>query len=231
MAIAALEPIVQNSETPDISTVRDELGRDDFLKMFITQMQHQDPLNPLEGAEFMSQLAQFSSLEQLFNLNDNSEKMLETQDSLGRLQALNLIGKEILSDGNGLGLQEGATVQGFFLLPEAVSECKIAIHDPEGNPVRTLDLGEQEGGEHLFRWDGLDSSGQALPTGMYNYEVWAKNLAGETLTAQTRTSGVVAAVKLGDLVPVVTVGEMEIPLSQVIEVRSLAAASADEPEL
>jgi flagellar basal-body rod modification protein FlgD len=230
MAIAALEPTVQNSEIPDVSTERNELGRSDFLKMFITQMQYQDPLNPLEGAEFMSQLAQFSSLEQLFNLNDNSEKMLETQDSLGRMQALNLIGKEVLSEGNGLGLQEGSTVQGFFLLPEAASACRIAIYDPEGNPVRTLDLGEQEGGEHHFRWDGLDSSGKALPTGMYNYEIWAKSLAGETLAAQTRTSGVVTGVKLGDLVPLVTVGEMEIPLTQVFEVRSHAPASAEEQD-
>jgi flagellar basal-body rod modification protein FlgD len=224
MAIAALEPTVQHSEIPDIPTEREQLGRSDFLKMFITQMQYQDPLNPMEGAEFMSQLAQFSSLEQLFNLNDNSVKMLGTQDSLGRMQALNLIGKEVLGEGNGLGLQEGVTVQGFFLLPEAVSECRVAIYDPQGNPVRTLDLGAQEGGENFFRWDGLDGSGKSLPTGMYTYEIWAKSLSGEDVAAETRTSGRVTGVKLGGFVPLVTIGEMEIPLTQVLEVRSLAAS-------
>jgi flagellar basal-body rod modification protein FlgD len=228
MAIAALEPTVQNNLISDIPTEREQLGRSDFLKMFITQMQHQDPLNPMEGSEFTSQLAQFSSLEQLFNLSDNSAKMLETQESFGRMQALNLIGKEVFSEGNGLGLQEGATVQGFYVLPETVSECRIAIYDPEGNPVRILDLGAQEGGGRHFRWDGLDRSGTTLPSGMYTYEIWAKNLAGEEVTAKAHTSGVVTGVKLGDFVPIITIGEMEISLTQVQEVRSLAALSPDE---
>jgi flagellar basal-body rod modification protein FlgD len=228
MAITALEPTVQNSTIPDTTIERDKLGRSDFLKMFITQMQYQDPLNPMEGSEFMSQLAQFSSLEQLFNLSDNSEKMLEAQDGLGRIQALNLIGNEVVSAGNGLGLLENSTVQGSFQLPEAVSQCRIAIYDPEGNPVRTLNLGAQDMGEHRFYWDGLDNSGNTLPSGTYTYQIWAKNLNGTDVTAQTRTSGVVTGVKLGGLVPLVTIGEMEIPLTQVLEVRSLAAASPAE---
>jgi flagellar basal-body rod modification protein FlgD len=230
MAIAALEPTVHNSQIPDSGNEREQLGRSDFLKMFITQMQYQDPINPMEGAEFISQLAQFSSLEQLFNLSDNSEKLVETQESFGRMQALSLIGKEVLSEGNGLGLQQGAAVKGFFLLPEVVSQCRVVIYDPEGNPVRTLDLGAQEGGEHHFLWDGLDSSGKSLPTGMYTYEIWAKNLTDEDVSAQTRSSGLVSGVKLGDLVPLLTIGEMEIPLTRVLEVRSVATAWPDESE-
>ena len=221
MAIAALEPTIESSQFPDIQSERDKLGRSDFLKMFITQMQHQDPLNPLEGTEFTSQLAQFSSLEQLFNLSDNSAKLLETQDGLGRMQALNLIGKEILSEGNGLGLQENSTVQGTFQLQEAVSQCRVSIYDPEGNPIRILDLGAREGGEHHFHWDGLHSNGNPMPTGMYTYQIWARNQAAVDVEAQTRTSGVVTGVKLGGVVPLVTIGETEIPLAQVLEVRSL----------
>ena len=82
MAITALEPTVQNSTIPEATPERDKLGRSDFLKMFITQMQYQDPLNPMEGAEFMSQLAQFSSLEQLFNLSDNSQSLAQATDSV-----------------------------------------------------------------------------------------------------------------------------------------------------
>lgn len=230
MTIAGLEPTVRNNQVSEPVTGRDKLGRSDFLKMFITQMQHQDPLNPMEGAEFTTQLAQFSSLEQLFNINENTGDILESQESLGRMQALDLIGKEILTEGNGLTLQENAPVQGFFQLPEAVSVCRVSIYDLEGNPIRTIDLGSLNPGENDFRWDGLDGSGKTQPAGTYTYHIWAKNLAGEDVEAETRTSGAVTGVKLGDLIPRLYLGEIEVPLTQVLEVRNLQATSPGDSD-
>jgi flagellar basal-body rod modification protein FlgD len=228
MAIAALEPTVASGQVADSVPARDQLGRSDFLKMFVVQMQQQDPLHPLQGTEFTEQLAQFSSLEQLFNLEENSERLLEAQEAFGRLQALELIGKEVLSQGNALRLAEEATVQGSFVLSEAAARCTLCLYDAGGNPVRTMELGAMDAGEQVFRWDGLDDTGESLPPGTYTYEVWAENLEGEHVEALTRTSGTVTGVKLGGLAPVLYLGDIEIPLTGVLEVRTKGAASPAE---
>ena len=74
---------------------KETLGKDDFLKIFMAQLQHQDPLNPMEGTEFTAQLAQFSSLEQLYNVNQNLGSLKEVQEGTGKFESLNFIGKEI----------------------------------------------------------------------------------------------------------------------------------------
>ena len=136
---------ITSVEEESLYTAKKEeaLGRDDFLKLFLAQLNNQDPLNPMDGTEFSAQLAQFSSLEQLFNVNENLESMKTLQDNSSRFQALELIGKDIEAEGDTLSLVNGTPTTGSFTLEEA-ADCTVLINDADGYPVREIPLGSLE---------------------------------------------------------------------------------------
>ena len=87
------------------------LGKDDFLKLFVAQLQNQDPLSPMESTEFTSQLAQFSSLEQLTNMNQNLDYLLMYQASMNNAEAINFIGSTVKASGNSISVKDGESDQ------------------------------------------------------------------------------------------------------------------------
>ena len=121
----------------NISTTGNALGKDEFLKLFTYQLQYQDPLNPLDSTEFTSQLAQFTSLEQLYNMNENFQQLLLFQDSLNNGIATNLIGKSVkLDDGTsglitGIQFDEGST---FLILD---NEQRVLLSDVQEISIAT----------------------------------------------------------------------------------------------
>ncbi len=195
------------------------LGRDDFLKLFLAQLNHQDPLNPMDSAQFSSQLAQFSSLEQLFNVNENLESMKSVQDSGNRLQALDLMGKEIEAEGDSLYLEYGSSATGSFTL-ENSGDCTVLVSYPNGYPVREIYLGTLDPGDHSFVWDGRDGEGNMMDSGTYGFEVTAVNSSGEILPVETRIRGLVNGVSLDGEEPMLHIGETSLGMSQVVEVKN-----------
>lgn len=171
-----------------------ELDRNAFLRLLTTQLEHQDPLNPLDDKEFVAQLAQFSSLEQLNNI---SETMAEFKDSFARQEmqsAVNYIGKEIRAEGSSLS-KNGAQVSSFsYELPDVAEKLYMNIMDTDGNIVRSITLPGRMPGEHEYIWDGKDHNGADLPDGVYSIYMAAEGKNGEPLMVNTRTSGVVSGV-------------------------------------
>jgi len=222
MAITDVTSVVQNQTSQDSTQTRGKLGESDFLKMFTTQMQYQDPLNPLDATQFTSQLAQFSSLDQLFNMSNSLTQLLQAEQTMNSMEALKLIGKAVQATGNSLVLQEGSGAEGSFSLAAAATQCTVSIYDGNGTLVRTLSLGAVPGGEGHFSWDGLSDAGKTIPSGTYTYQMQAKDLNGKDIQVQTRTSGVVTGVKLGGTVPQLSVGAVDLPLSAVSVVRDPA---------
>jgi flagellar basal-body rod modification protein FlgD len=218
MAITDVTSVVQNQTSQDSTQTRGELSESDFLKMFTTQMQYQDPLNPLDATQFTSQLAQFSSLDQLFKMSSSLTQLLQAGQTMNSMAALKLIGKEIQANGNSLVLQEGSAVTGSFSLASAATQCTVSIYDGSGTLVRTLSLGALSGGEGQFSWDGLSATGKTMPSGTYTYKMQAKDLDGKDVQVQARTSGVVTGVKLGGTEPQLSVGVLDLPLSSVTAV-------------
>ena len=106
------------------------LGKDDFLNLLVTQLQHQDPLNPADSTEFTAQLAQFSSLEQLNNINDNLENMEQFQASVTNSQAVSYIGREITARGNSVQLESGQPAECQFELEADAALAVISIIMP-----------------------------------------------------------------------------------------------------
>ena len=210
---------ITSVEEESLYTAKKEeaLGRDDFLKLFLAQLNNQDPLNPMDGTEFSAQLAQFSSLEQLFNVNENLESMKTLQDNSSRFQALELIGKDIEAEGDTLSLVNGIPTTGSFTLEEA-ADCTGLINDADGYPVREISLGSLEKGEQSFEWDGRDWEGNPINDGVYSFEITALSQTGVSVPVETKVRGTVSRVNFEGDQPVLYIGEMPVYMSQVIDV-------------
>lgn len=200
-----------------------KLGRDDFLTMFLAQLKNQDPLNPMEGTEFSSQLAQFSSLEQLFNVNDNLQSMITSQEDSSRLQAVEFIGKEITAAGDTLSLEEGKAVTGQFDL-EAAADCTVRILNEEGLTVKTIPMGYLGAGSQTFQWDGRDGAGNAMGSGVYTFQVAAMNSKGTAVNSETRLSGTVTGVNLESNPVNLYVGDIPVAIGSIKDIRSPSTA-------
>ena len=174
------------------------LGKDDFMKILVAQLQAQDPMAPMEGQEFASQLAQFSSLEQLTNVNSNLEASQAFDLALSNGAALNLIGKNVDAPGNTIDLKSGEVETLSFSLDGEAAEVGIDIFDSTGAKVSTVNLGAQKSGLREYVWSGTDSSGALLPSGNYTFNITASNSAGNFVPVKTFAAGLATDVVFED---------------------------------
>ena len=171
-----LEPLALLQEPTDSATGPDrQLDRLDFLRLLIVQMQNQDPLEPLKNEEFVAQLAQFSSLEQLINMNESLSALNLLQSSINNSQALNLIGKRITVSGNALQINDGEASRLSFVFTEDADSATLKVLNGDGETVRTIELGSRDVGRHEYDFDALDDSGEPLPDGDYTFQITGVN--------------------------------------------------------
>ena len=170
------------------------LDRSDFMTLFITQMQHQDPLEPMDSTDMASQLAQFSNMEATMKMSDNLEKLLGYQVSQNNLQLLTLIGKEVQGAGNTMGVVEGKVSTTKYTLADAADSCRIEIYDSAGRMADTVELGYAASGLHDLTWDATTPSGTVVDDGQYTYNVVAINALGQKVDVDYRSTGRVTGV-------------------------------------
>ncbi len=174
------------------------LGQDDFLTLLVAQLQNQDPLNPSDPTEFTAQLANYSQLEQLFNLNDSMDKLAQSQNNSDRLSALSMIGKEVKVQGSSFQLGEGTAEIGYQVDGTA-SEIQFHIQNSAGQRVATLNATELSTGTHSITWSGVDENGKHLPAGKYSIVTESQgNAEGETVGVSPLVRADVTGVDLGD---------------------------------
>ena len=202
----------------------DPLGRDAFLKMLVAQMEHQDPLNPMEGTDFSAQLAQFSSLEQLFNVNDTLEDLAASMGSKGQENILDYIGKEITSEDNNLNLKDGKISNGLFTLTEP-SEAMITIYDAFGQEITTLFPGQLEAGTHQVDWDGRDRTGVSVSDGTYKFQVTAVTESGAHVPVKTEATGLVTGVTYDSGYPYLVVDDRWVDPATVTKIQDPSGSS------
>ena len=167
------------AKTATSATTESVMGKQEFLTLLVAQLQNQDPLNPDEPTEFTAQLAQFSSLEQLFNLNKSMENLVTSNSNSDRLSTLSTIGKEVIYQ-DGDFKYGGEPVTLGYQLDGQASEVTLALQ-LNGVTVRTLKGTEHSAGNHYLTWDGLTEDGQAAPQGTYSIVVQAKAGEGESV--------------------------------------------------
>lgn len=195
------------------------LGKEDFLRLFTTQLRYQNPINPMDSTEFTSQLAQFSSLEQLFNIGSQLKDLLLYQNSLQNTLTANLIGKEIRYEGNSIYLRESANIN--YSLTSPASKVKITIYDSNGKIVKEIELDNQPDGSQSYQWDGRDSTGNKLPEGEYKVRIEAFDTEGKALEVSTQSLGVVTGITFEDNLTYLIIDDnTKIQLSQVRAIRN-----------
>ena len=208
--IEALSSGYTDSASNDSKT--DIVGKDEFLKMLIAQLQNQDPLNPMDGKDFTAQLAQFSSLEQLTNMNDQLELLSLYQSSLNNAQSVNLLGKEVTARGDIVRV-DGSSVDLTYDLSEDARNVTIKIYDEDGDLVETLEFESQEEGKNSITWDC-----GGVADGNYTFDVSATDANGDEIPAYTIMTGQVTGVTFQDGSPYISVNGQDIAFGDVISV-------------
>lgn len=181
------------------------LGKDDFLRLLMTQLKYQDPLNPQDHEEFATQLAQFSSLEQLSNIGKGIDKLQVGMSAEEKIQALNMIGKEIKASGNKVELLHGQEVALKYLPDPDARPFVASIYDKSGKVIRELNLSALKPTDSVIQWDGRDQTGHSLPAGDYTFRVFGVGNNGQSKELNTELSGKVVGVEMTGKEPVLVV--------------------------
>jgi flagellar basal-body rod modification protein FlgD len=195
------------------------LGKDDFLQLLVAKLQYQDPMDPMADEDFIAQLAQFSSLEQMYNISEgisasNQWDYLQMQ-SINNTMAAGLIGKEIEANYEGVFLDTNSTPTISFTTDDYASDIKFVIRDSSGQIVATLHEADVEAGTGSVVWDGTDSTGNRVAEGYYSVEAAATDSNGAAFTPQLGLVGVVSAITYRDGAAYLIVNGTEIPLGDV----------------
>jgi flagellar basal-body rod modification protein FlgD len=170
-------------------------AQDRFLKLLVSQLKNQDPLNPMDNAQITSQMAQISTVSGIDKLNATLQSMAASFSAGQSLQATTMIGHSVLVPGTGLQLQNGMA-QGGVSLPQAADKVVVSIVDGSGLVVHKVDLGAQAAGVLSFQWDGVTDSGANAVPGKYNFSIQA--IQGDTkIDAVALALGLVNSVNQG----------------------------------
>lgn len=220
--MATISPTTANLYMSDpyaASTTDGVLGKEAFMNLLVTQLRNQDPLEPMENTEFVAQLAQFSSLEQLWNMNGNLQTNVILTQSLQNSLLSGLIDHQIRVAGNNVILHQNEDAILCYEL-DTTASVSIEIMDESGAVVRTLQVGQGQAGENFTLWDGKDDAGEALAPGAYSYRVVAIDANGVELQVSHYTIGTVTGIRFVAGNPTLLLGSFEISPSEVMEIGS-----------
>jgi flagellar basal-body rod modification protein FlgD len=201
-------------------TSRNKLSADldNFLKLLTTQLQHQDPLEPLDTNQFTEQLVQFATVEQQIASNENLEKMATLMDTSRTTAALGYLGRTVDMEGSTISLKDNkANIR--FSGEKPAANTTVEILNNKNEVIRSLPAPTGAGVQSLT-WDGLNGQGQRLPEGKYNIRVKAEDASGRAVSRSTLISGVVDSVSTNADGISLSVGGKSISADQVLNVRS-----------
>ncbi len=206
--IEGINPLPTTANTSNLTNAGSSLGKDDFLKLLVAQLQAQDPLEPMDAQDFSAQLAQFSALEQMTNVNVNLEKIQKFEAALANASAINLIGKTVNAPGNTIDHQQGQSETLAYTLEGDADTVLVEIFDQNGSPVRSLGFSDQGAGTQSVVWNGRDILGNPLAAGAYTFRIEALDESGNSVSAVTFAEGRVTDVIIdGDQSFVIVNGE------------------------
>lgn len=205
--------------------IKKTLDKDDFLRIMITQMRHQDPMEPFKAEQFATELAQFTSVEQMQNMNQSLNKMANQNHPLERMAMANLIGKTVTVDRERFPHTENTNSSLTFTIPKDAANVRIAIIAESGEPVLEKDLGPQKAGANSFNWDGIRSNTLPAKSGNYLFRVDAKDDKGQSLQTGSIGQAKVVGVSFEGNEPVFLIGDPARP--DKVSMRNVVRIDAD----
>ncbi len=182
---------------PEEKKNKDDVGQEQFLELMLAQLQNQDPMNPMENGEFLTQMAQFSSAKGIQEMSESFVSFTESLTSSQALQASSLIGRSVLVPAETGYLEEGSKgISGAAELPTSAANVVVSVYDNAGTLVQRSSWGQQDAGLFQFGWDGKGADGQPVPPGHYRIGVEAQ-VGGENKAVETMLVSRVDSVTLG----------------------------------
>jgi flagellar basal-body rod modification protein FlgD len=199
------------------------LGKNDFLYLLVSQLKAQDPLNPMDSTGFTAQLAQFSSLEEMQNMNATLTNIGASQSILTNSQAVGFIGNRVTVVGDRFQVISGVCGPLQFNLENDAQAVFVKVYDSNSRFIRDIELGELPAGNGTANWDGRDSLGNRVADGVYRYEIQAIDGENKPVKTTTFTQGSVTGVNYKNGIAYLMLdGRQEIPMGNIVEVMAPA---------
>lgn len=208
-----------------------ELGKEEFLRLLTAQMTHQDPLEPMDNTEFVAQLAQFSSLEQMMNIGSSVEQLALAQAVANGSNMVSFIGKEVTYVGDNVQVDGSGSYDLAVDLAGEASEVTVSVYDEKGELVRSFEAGAMGEGNQTITWDGNNADGQPVDEGQYTFKVSARDSKGDPVDITTRQRGKVEGVSYASGYPELVINGQRVPVGQVVEVLEGDAQAAPSQEV
>ena len=193
---------------------------DNFLQLLTTQLKNQDPISPMDTAEFTNQLVSFTQVEQQIGTNRRLDNLIEMQSGGQFGEALNLIGREIEVVGNRLRYDGEPVIFGYGT-PAGANVVTVQIIDGAGRTIWS-ERGDTRFGRHEVEWDGMMLDGTEAPEGQYQIRVTARNPEGDSLEVGTFSRGTVTGAESAGGLTTLLLGDVPVALEDVLAVRSPA---------
>lgn len=184
---------VAESRFTDAKT-HNKLDKDGFLKLLSHQLQNQDPMKPMDQKQFAADIAQFSQVEQLTNMNQNLESMGQNMPTETKFHGASFLGKEVLTQGTTVQYDGQGTASLPFKLPEEARELRIRVFDSSNQMVAEIEKQGMSSGSHTLTWDGVMNDGTRAVADEYRFVVDGWNEKFEEFKGETQGKGVVTGV-------------------------------------
>jgi flagellar basal-body rod modification protein FlgD len=189
-----------------------------FLQLLTTQLQNQDPMNPMDSDQFTQQLVEYSQVEQQINTNSNLQTLISLQQGGAASSAVSYLGKTVSVTNGNASLTDGASSWNYTLAAPSASTT-LTVTNANGQTVYT-GAGSTSAGSNTFDWNGQDNNGTQLADGVYTLAVSASASNGSAVQTSVSSTGVVSEVNLSGSTPELMIGSMAVPISQVATVQN-----------
>lgn len=212
------DPSIYATEQTTQERLEDE--RSQFLTLFLTQLQNQDPTSPMDTNEMTNQLVQFTSVEQQIETNKSLASLVSAQTANTNATAVNFIGENVIFNGNNTNLTDDGASWGYLLHSEA-DTTTVNVFNAAGDLVYSEEGQTGANQRFEFNWDGTDADGEKLPNGAYSVQINALDDENEGITAEIEAVGLVTGVVTGEEGPSLMIGKIIVEMDEITRVSAI----------
>ena len=217
MAVSSIATSSNLIDSPTGSNPNAVLGKDDFLKLLLVELQYQDPTAPMDSEKILSQTSQLATLESTGNTNKALEALSASLMSSSQFTTVAAIGKIADVGSNGIIYEQGETTGFEIYFPDAIASGNVEIKDSNGNLVKTIPIAPNEQGVYSFDWNGVTDAGNGADSGVYYIEASYANNAGETLRTRAGMYPI-ESVRFEDGESLLKLGSSYVPFDSIVEI-------------